>query len=617
MSVMYRFTYGVVSGGQRIQTEANFICDPSQPGGEYCPNEVVTAEEAGADIGTRLRVSEDQSTQRTVVVTDEAARFKYNVLELVHTYSVKGEQQTKRVEEKITHMGEFILGSCYFSAGTLGSGAGYSCDTLFTNDALMSVYRINDDKTGMAPDPEKKVYYPGNDVMVDLHYFIRDGSDNLHEQTGFDLAWKAVCRGSEGAEASAVDFESIRQGHDNALVSLFEVPQLGTQQDKASREFTTTLEGDELESINNFIENRDEFVVKFVNTAGTQGQTIEIKDSNFLGSSSVNIGQSFTINQEAENPSYNATVSRSNPYTSTQSFSITLEGDISNVQVRLLGLNEDGTTREIAMTQGGEQTVEDQTTFDNLQPGTCDLTLKMLPPGDGEQITRDNFDNFNSRGEDIETNVGEGQNTYEDTFTIKNTPGSGENQFYAFGFTKPSSEQKFCLEWEGREGNKQIPTEDLTYLYQTSQSGEDPFDMELDYTITAQRYSGNFGSGEGISLNLNEESSSGIELDIPNNIKPATSDSGVTAFPTLDLDLTLGYTLTGKEDGNGDRKQLETGTINFGARVAQSCSATGQSQLSDNNQDGGDGDQDTGDSPDTSDETDTEKDEGGGRNFWD
>ena len=79
--IIYYYTLGILSGGQRITGNVRIMCDPHEPGGEYCPpdRQVTLHQEA-------IYVDPSGSIQRNVQVLDDYARWWGNVVVLELQY---------------------------------------------------------------------------------------------------------------------------------------------------------------------------------------------------------------------------------------------------------------------------------------------------------------------------------------------------------------------------------------------------------------------------------------------------------------------------------------------------------------------------------------------------
>lgn len=530
LSIMYRFTYGVVSGGQHITTKVQFICDKSQPGGEYCPDQRVTSEEAGAGFNIRtLSVGEGDVRSDTIVATDTKARFRYNVLRLEHIYTVKGEQKTKIQEESVFQKGEFLFSNCYFTGGVLGAGSGFRCDTLFSNDALMSAYRINEKETHMSPMPANTnmaIYYPGNPVFVNLAYDIR--TDDYTEQSSFDLAYVATCEGLGDAKAVKKGVKEVNINSDavfgRAIEKLFEIPVIG--EDTGAEEgvvYSTTIPGDELNQYDAFkisATNADptrtvQFTISEA-TTGT-GQNILVPVTDF-------VAQDFRIN--------NGDAVQTKIL--DRSFTIAETSEDVRIQIKVLG----ATRGELALSlvdannpddviqvfSARELGVEVTDTFDKLQEGTCEIKMKVLPSGEGALAVADinKFDEYSSLGnDDIETNVRVNP-VYKTSFLVKNT-NPEEDLKSSFEMVYPFEGSTVCID----EQNQNIE-----FKYLLTKSKDEEAIYKIDYILKPEGFVNVPG---GASLQETEDSPNSFEVALENIESIREEDSAVPITMTFDV----------------------------------------------------------------------------------
>ena len=195
LSIRYFFTYGAISGGQHITSRVRFICYRSRRGGDFCPDDITYSDAIIPPLTRTLSVIEDSSRQESVVVTDQNARFRYNVVEITHEYLIDSAVHREVYQEEILHKEEFLLASCHFTEGVFGSGAGISCDRfVHTSDALTSFYELSNAEL-LPLTGENVEFYKGDPIFVRVFYNSkgRDVKDNQQEVVS--LRYEISCDG--------------------------------------------------------------------------------------------------------------------------------------------------------------------------------------------------------------------------------------------------------------------------------------------------------------------------------------------------------------------------------------------------------------------------------------
>jgi hypothetical protein len=205
ISIMYRFTHAVVSGGQVVTTKISFKCDKTQSGAEFCPEgEIVEANTItpGIPISTLL-TGEDRISQDTITITDNQAKYRYNVLVMEHTYELDGVKKTVREEFEIKHKDSGLLAQCDFTA-SIGAGAGFKCDSIYSDAALSSQYALEPQGTHIVPmDGARPVLYSYNPLVMYLKYDIRGKAEG--DQKKAKLYYKISCTGASAYGYREVD----------------------------------------------------------------------------------------------------------------------------------------------------------------------------------------------------------------------------------------------------------------------------------------------------------------------------------------------------------------------------------------------------------------------------
>ncbi len=419
LTIRYTLSYGVISGGQAITSKLTFICNPQEKDGEYCPEGgIITSDDPRMESKIKsqtLYVPKGGTKQDTIVVTDTGARWRFNQVQISHTYTLNGETKTKTLEpENIFAKGE-LFAECYFTAGVLGSGAGFTCENLFGENALMSSYELIDSKTEVLPEPQ--IFYPDNRVFVNLGFDVRV-DDN--EQNGFDLVYEAICRGvSEDSKSILIDsvsVDGISNAAGNKLIGLFDIPELGNEKVTETRKYTL-----DINKLTLFAQGTNGYKLKFVSLDKTKNVQFKIKnvkgfDSKFLTDYEGVVSPSGYIEIDDVSVSVNPT---------EVSLEIQSE-ELLNIYLIEKTYNEEG----IPFGTDIQKEIQDYTKFDKLQAGTCDLKLRILPYGLGSKIqTPTDFDNYDPLNtEDIITDVKQ-TDVINKKFTVVATPKEPESIF--------------------------------------------------------------------------------------------------------------------------------------------------------------------------------------------
>ncbi len=530
LSISYRFTYGVVSGGQSIRTKVVFICNPSAPGSEYCPSDgYVTTEDSNVPTKIRtmnLYVGKGQTKDETIVVTDTGAKFRFNQLQLINTYSLNGKEITQTMEPVDIFAKGDLFAQCHFTGGLMGSGAGFSCETLFSNNALMSGYQIDDSRTKILPSD---IFYPGNSLYVNLGYDVRNADVN---QKGFDLKYLAECNGlkanSKAVRMGTISFQGIN-GYGNKVKKLFTIPSIGIVNNEKTNVYTSSLSQIDL---NKIYGNKN--IVLLINSTGKDNSNgvFSITDKQniafttpIIDNTAVGNGVYYSI--DWSKVSKNADMAKmSLTVKSTVPLSIAIVNKSSHELVLPFGLSEEIKTK----------TYSD---FSTIQEGQCTLKLRILPLGKGRKIsTPKEFDTYNPLGNssDISTNVKQ-TDVVTKTFYVKNKP-KQNNKYIAFAF-KDFGKNSFLY-----ADNKMV---EIPYIYETSDNtgGE-----SIDAVVTLSKFVGK--SEDRTKLILGDGGKLDFDLSTFTGMKENTT-----------YDATLNYKITGSEDINNKKKNTLTGSINF------------------------------------------------------
>ena len=558
LSVMYRFTHAVVSGGQHIRTKVEFICDSQSPGGEHCPRDYATSNnpQMGSDFSTKtLYVRADGSAQDTVVVTDTSARYRYNILKLTHEYSLNGDKKERVVEERIFHKGEKMLANCYFSAGALGAGSGFKCDTLFDNDALLSAYTINKQSTKLVPN-SGAIYFPGNDVYLNLGYDVR--ADEFNSQNSFDLAYVATCPGKDDGKAIKKGVKSVNLGQGvinsgQELADLFKIPQIGEIHDSITTTYSVQVD----ESFEDASKN-NKVVIRFTNTQGTSGQEFKIKSTDLqnVGSTSVNVGHNLIVNDGGESAYEDVSLgTMDGSGLSPDKYDLVLEGEIASLDVKLIVLGPSGEIKkEKSFVSGRATDTNLEYTFDKLQEGTCELEIKILPDGKGQEAIADisQFKDYSPLSENIQTDSNSASKDYHKmSFKVSQKP---DEQHFAFELVEPYESGSYCVE----SADASLP---IKYVLQTS-NNEDLDKAKLDYVLSVPGYT---VTSEGL-FDLTENALKEESLSISEIARSLSGKGGE--------EVKLTYDLITKKKGEVQEENKDSNSINFYLEVpkeGESC----------------------------------------------
>ena len=559
LSVMYRFTYAAISGGQFIRSDVKFACDKSRPGGQHCPDEYVesTYPEVGSQLNVRrLSVGRGDSRQETVVAVDSSAKYRYNLLIMEHTYEVEGETVTRRQEENINQKGEFMLANCYFNPGIAGPASGYRCDTLFTNDALMSLYRINEDITYIAPE-NYEVHYEGNPIYLYLGYDIR--TDQFDEYQDVFLTYRITCPDTRGEPTDHISYKKLDIDEENfgrELIYLTEVPDvLGVQQNIVTSLFESNLDNIDMRTIRTN-PNDDYFIeIKYV---GEDGRAVNLVDR----ASGVIQSISESSRSDPEDSStvyYEVTIDPEETNREVQLRTET-ETDSSLFNMRLIRVDSSG--EEFPITGFTPRTVEqeDGSSFNLVSPGRCEFKAKLVASeSEAEAMSNDYelFENYEVYGEDVISDV-EQNNEFVSQIIFGNPNDFSstdtdriENRPFGFEIIEPYENQVICAD-------------ELTkpkYVYVTynnedlSTSRESAPQTVLNYTISLRGYSNSYTAenGRGHLLKVSDEETLGRNLDSI-ELTPSLNnlDEGL-------YDATLSYTIFESVDGI----QFQNGEVDY------------------------------------------------------
>lgn len=493
ISIRYMFTYGVISGGQQVQTTVELMCDKNSPNGEYCPEDgiITSTQVPNGEFKTKtLNVNKGGTVQDTVIINEEHARFWYNKLKVTHKYTIKGEVKTREEQFMIVHKSESLLANCYFSGGTLGSGATFKCDSIFGEDALISSFSIDKTKTRIVPGPSgatsttTAVLYPGNKLLLDLSYSSRN-VDSVSTEEVY-LAYMAVCPNGEnkdvilgkGAGQSAPFKTLLSSGtptDSKKLFDLFTIPEPSTDSAGTSKKVaTSSFKADP----------NKKYYLKFTSTSGTdtvvvdelkvylQTSSGEVKVADIRGN--VVIPQNLNINSQ-------------NPSVQEKYVELNMNGNDGYVVIESQSPFNNNVAVSVVYS-GTTNNMVSVTSFKNINTNikdgaSCKLKLRVLPGNQIEQITVDNFDSYSGVSKNFTNAISTDVVTIP--FIVKSKP---INKVEYFELTGMSDGAYICLSLDGNGKLSDTENINLNYVYQNSESTAPSGSINLKYTLSANQY---------------------------------------------------------------------------------------------------------------------------------
>lgn len=591
LSIRYFFTHAVMSGGQRVEIKVDFICDPNAPGGEYCPSDgpIYASEVANSDIRTvRLSVPEGGSSQESVVIMDHKARFWYNRLKLTHSYQLNGKVQTETEEFSIIHKQEQLLANCYFSGGTMASGASWKCDSIFTQDGLDRVVKIDETSTKFIP---KSIYYPGESPILDL-VFTLSSSDT--SKSNLVARYLAVCKSKDGNEYylsndGSTEPQSISLGQNG-------VPKIGDHTflkffDKGLPDPNPTTDVQQtLVTRTSVLTNDAEYSgIKFVHAnKDTKPTGITINRIDFV-SASENVNTPVKSEPATINPSI-ASGSIQNELT----YQFTSPIKINSSEKNLLQLQFNANDYKnlgiylIRKSDGGLVPFSTVNLKNNLAEGPCTLKLRLFENGQDSGLTKENFETYEVNGNQILSNV-DTKGLIKKEFRISRAPSETSDYITAIDFINPVNGRSICLNLDS--SGKLIPDQkiNLQYIYQQSPGLPTAADVKLNYALDF----GEYGVIASEPAKVITEGNKFVTISVPLNGvygKPALvkrlenlGNDGISSFVTSGtsrIDGVLRFNLDYKKkegEENSERKTDVPKTISIGLTASNNCDATLQS----------------------------------------
>ena len=479
IAVQYRFSYYVLSGGQTISTEIEFICDSSAPHGNYCPPGISSHRDR--HIINRLRVpslivrrGELKST--VVPLTDRAGRFRFNIIRAVHKYALDGQTVTTLPSEEPIVPSDVLFARCHWKAGAFGTGTseptefqgeevaefgGIHCDAIFTENALFSQHRLSKSATKIIPNPRGvrvPVLYPGNMVNIDAFLDIRPNS--VGEADNLNLHYMFDCRQGGGSE-SQPEYKPLNLRYNPQIVTLKDIPEL--RKIELYPVATATHRSTKI-NINKDTMIRFEYVpgafdgtppsfslssVKFV--IGDDKEEICDMGSN----SAVVFGEDITTEKDLSDKCFE----RINGLPVSEVELTLNQVPARDVNMYLITEEDDKETTKMNFNSVVNQPDRNTDQLDNLRAGSCKLLLRLLPSNAGD-LTRDNFKNYSIVGEDIDVSSNVDVNDLlELRFTVApNVENQNKDKAnFIFDIVRPFEKQSVCVRNKEEEQDLNVP----------------------------------------------------------------------------------------------------------------------------------------------------------------
>lgn len=565
LRIKYLFTYAGVSGGSLVRSKVKLICDSSADGGEYCPEGIHTTDEALIKAGSSfslptLTIPKGGSKQDSISIDDNEAMFWFNKIEINHEYELNGEVKNKKYSEIIFHKGE-MLASCYFTTGTLGSGAGIQCGTVFNDDSLISAYTLKS-----AEVIPSQTFYSGNELFVDLVYSAKPGAEI--QQTGFDLVYKVKCPAKDG---TALKLDSISVPSNQQLGewdgSLFTIPQIGLTTNTKSTVYSQTFSDWEIynENIKENPELKLSYYLEIESTTPDKYVLFKIKniDGLKLKTDRVNVVTGGDLEfKDGEDNIYTLNIEEFTGENVIINTEAKYDVKISIYQYRA------GKKQKLVgqvFGPGQESDVISNSFESGIQTGTCNLEMRIVAPGEGANAksSESNFDNYNPFGDSdsVATNVQSGT-IQKLTFNVASTP-KDDNQKSAFKITSPKKGSVICVK-PGEEFN-------IEYIYQTSNNLVLTKD-KLEITTKTPRY-------PSYKFTVGDKTLKQGKDDVVTITLPGTNSEDNTILQKELVDMELNYDLAGCKDykatSSCNTYSKAKGSIEFKINTNDDCKLSG------------------------------------------
>ncbi len=556
LSIRYLFTYGVLSGGQRIDTKVEFICDESQPNSEYCPT---GRTEASIVPGNKIRpmtlyVSKGGSKQDSIVVTDTGARFWYNVIKFTHTYQVKGETKIDVREFPIIHKQETLIAQCNFGTGVMGDGIpeGFTCDSLFEKDALISVFEI-DDKTKLLPS-KQKTYFEGNGIFSNLIYSVKN-VDTFDQD--ISLAYMAVC--NEGTDSQYYINEI---GDTTPSKSLKETTISGTPvydgriTERLFSNLPSIGESSNSEVVYQAKPNANiQWQIKAITTNSEIKGTYDIKEIRYFNGTSPLLTNKANTFESEEEILVNSLAFKD------EVIKINFNSRPENVKFYLVDPKNPST-----------QILFNEFSSNELKTGTCNLYMRVLPTSQANELTKENFKTYSSIVDEnivVDDKLKTNGKIFQTTFNLGKLSENSEDEGTTyFDLTEPYNNQNICINKNTQE--IEIP---IKYIIQNTRNKNK--ELVVDYRVTSTSFGtlkSNTQNGKAKVLGINDETiafplsnslKDSLDNIIDDNLKDKTWAHFFGIKPTQEF--ILSYNL---KDGD---KQIEKGEVKFTINLRDEC----------------------------------------------
>lgn len=575
LSIRYLFTYGVLSGGQIVRSSFEFVCDKNQPNGEYCPDDspVLASQVPGSGIRTRQEyVPAGGSKQDTVVITDGNGKYWYNVLRVTHTYDVKGETRTKTEDFPIIHKKETLIAQCYFTAGVMGSGSGFSCNTIFGKEALVPVLVV-DDKTRLLPT-KQKTYFEGNSIFTDLRYDARN-MDEFNQD--LSLAYMAVCNEGNNGQYYIKDKSGditpsveLKEGEIDGIpiydgriskVLFNELPGIGETQ-SIQYQYEITVPSDGFTKIVAKSTSTQSSGVYSISNILVKGEDLGVSKSNTITKDEIIID---TLNVKQRDK-----------------IQIIFSGEPTNIVFYLMG---DGVSQAEFKKANGAI---------GLQTGTCNLYMRIIPSAQANDLTTDNFKTYSaiSNDENLLTDpklkLG-GNGVYKTIFNLGKTySDSGTTYFDLLSpykdqticVKKGSTEVKIPMEFVVQNTNNELKGVTLDYTLRSNTYGKlklvNPNGINLKKNGLYKDFTSNNNDDinyKPITFQLEEPLTNSLNTIIDDTLKDKSWAQLFGLKPTQSF--TLNYEIkeipTGQSNTNQNIKTIEKGEVTFNIVMKNDC----------------------------------------------
>lgn len=578
LAIRYNWIHGVVSGGQNVRSEYTLVCNPNIGGGQYCPSSYTLSDEKE----TRY-TNEGSLADESVVYIDAGAKYWYNELHVEHTYTLNGIEQTKVFNEPIDHKGE-VFEQCHFSAGVTGvvgagEGAGFNCDTIFTDDTQLSILELDKDKSRVSPS---NVFYPGNTIFANIAYDVRgEGEQNVR------LYYATECPAPDGKTRVALNSQALTDGNTHTsgafgrgIFKLFEVPE-AFGADTSDNSFYTMVANDVKDS-----ELVDAQILAVY--TGTDDATelpsfnIDITAPSDISGVSGNLRFELVNKNAIEDddetiPKYEAKLKieyRERDENKGKEYRVVLKTVNKPENVDIFLEDKEG-NRLKEFTDPKEQVGAEMTDkMTNVVAGQCNLYMRLLPEGTPQFSSLDAFKNYEVNGVDengVLTSV-ETNEMITKSFHLNNAP-SGDTK-YAFDVVQPYDGQSFGC----KNG---MP---LDIIAQSSDLNFKDDNIKADFSLSSNLVAGNLLAEVGsitdyfnsdsigkipFSNKLNEYTGALDVIESTFTIqfyKPEKADDGITQENKLSEKISKKLYITIERDG--DRIVCDVGSSDKGVETS-------------------------------------------------